>query len=329
MTTLYQTDFSTDYAGSWGPDWTRLVGNSALNVLLGEAQASNGGTGNVMVAGPSSTDFDVTVTLTQVTNTDIIGPMARVVDASNFYYLDIGAFGNTLTFGKRVSGSFNDLVLQPFSYTQGTAYKLRLQVIGTACKGKAWLATDPEPDWLIDTTDSDITSSGQAGIFAFCPSIAPSLFDDFVATDGVSGTAYTLDVADSSSATDSTSGALASSKADSNFATGAQSSQFSLGMSDSASGGDTVAGQHGMVLSDNAATSEAVTVAFQFLAQDQSSATETRTFSTVIIKSGNATATDTFNFTPQIAPTLVLAARCRDGLIVAKCRDGILKGRAA
>lgn len=311
MSTLYQTDFSTDFSGNWGPDWTRLQGNSALNVTSGQATAANGGTGNVIVAGSSSTDFDVTVTLTQTTNTDIIGPMARVVDASNFYYLDIGAFGNTLTFGKRVGGSFTDLVLQPFSYTTGVAYTLRLQVIGTACKGKAWLATDPEPgSWLIDTTDSSISSAGQAGIFAFCPSVAASLFDDFLATDGATGVDAIINEPGQSSAADTSFLASRSSKA-------GQSSGVD---------GSLIAVAHQMPGSSSSAGSGVL----DFIETDAGLAAgfdqTIMIGAAVVLEPGNATATDesSVNEPSNVATVYQIGTGCDGGLATGTGRDGAL-----
>jgi hypothetical protein len=189
VTTLYQTDFSAAFSGSWGTDWTRLAGNAGLNVSGGQATSANGGTGNVMVAGSSSASFDITQTVTIGDSNNIIGPIGRLQDSNNFYYADLGAFANTLVFGKRISGTFNDLQLVSFTAAVGTAYKIRFTGNGTAFQVKAWAASGSEPGtWNITTTDSSISASGRVGIFAYTPVVTAASVDDFLATDGVTST---------------------------------------------------------------------------------------------------------------------------------------------
>jgi predicted phage tail protein len=190
MGTLYQSDFATPVSGSWGADWTRLVGNSALNVTGGVATAANGGTSNVLVAGTTANDFDVTSTVVVGVAGNIVGPIARLVDANNFYYLDLGAYTNNVTFGRRIGGTYTDVSIVAFTYTVGTAYNLRLKVNGTSVQGKAWLATDAEPaGWQITTTDTNITGSGRAGIFVYAPGATAATVDNFLATDGAAAAA--------------------------------------------------------------------------------------------------------------------------------------------
>jgi len=98
------------------------------------------------------------------------GPVARYLDGNNTYYARL-AFNTTqtltLVLQKRVAGAQTDLttVTVPGTHAAGTFFKVRLQVIGTTLRAKAWPVADPEPVvWQTSTTDSDLTAAGSVGV---------------------------------------------------------------------------------------------------------------------------------------------------------------------
>lgn len=100
-----------------------------------------------------------------------VGVLARYVDASNFYLGEISIATTgvvTVQATKNVAGS--KTVLATFThataYVGGVNWRIRCDVTGTRIRVKAWRASDSEPDYQVDTTDTAITSGTLAGVFA-------------------------------------------------------------------------------------------------------------------------------------------------------------------
>ena len=89
----------------------------------------------------------------------------RWADANN-YYLVVLALNTsaaiTLAAGKRVAGVLSFLTSGATiatGHAGGETYRVRLQVMGTSIRARAWLSSDAEPSiWHAETTDSSLTS---------------------------------------------------------------------------------------------------------------------------------------------------------------------------
>jgi hypothetical protein len=143
----------------------------------------------VNVGGP---DQDVTV-LVKIADTAESGSLnsgvtARLTDASNYYVAEFRYFATTaeLWLRKRVAGVATDLLtmnIQTLLPAASAWRYLRFQVQGTALRAKVWGVGTTEPDWMIYTTDTSLTTGNNAGAFARdnTGAAAPSnfLFDQF------------------------------------------------------------------------------------------------------------------------------------------------------
>ncbi|MFG2276977.1 hypothetical protein ACGFNY_45380 [Streptomyces chartreusis] len=99
-----------------------------------------------------------------------VGPVARYLDGNNSYYARL-AFNTsqtcTLVLQKRVGGTQSDLTSAtvPGTHAAAAFFKIRLQVIGTTLRAKAWPVAEPEPvAWQVTATDSDLTAAGSIGV---------------------------------------------------------------------------------------------------------------------------------------------------------------------
>lgn len=98
------------------------------------------------------------------------GVLARYLDGNNSYYARLAFNTNqtlTLVLQKRVAGAQTDItsVTVPGTHAASTFFRIRLQVIGSTLRAKAWLASDNEPPvWHTSTTDSDLTAAGSIGV---------------------------------------------------------------------------------------------------------------------------------------------------------------------
>jgi hypothetical protein len=174
--------------------FTRSVSDSWGTATVGGAWSTSGGAGtdydvngsagthtmtsvNVsrysVIASPSA-DVDVVVSVASsalaVGGPQYVGPVARWLDGNNTYYARL-AFNTgatlTLVLQKRVAGAQSDLtsVTVPGTHVAATFFKIRLQVIGTTLRARAWQVGDPEPVvWQTSTTDSDLSAAGSIGV---------------------------------------------------------------------------------------------------------------------------------------------------------------------
>ncbi len=124
-------------------------------------------------------DFDVTV---DVTTTDTVaatsaanlGILGRYTDANNYYLARARITSDgvvDILLDERVAGVTATLVtinnLLNIASGAGGFISLRFMGQGTLLKVKVWPAGTEEPDgWLIETTDTSLTTGNQAGIYA-------------------------------------------------------------------------------------------------------------------------------------------------------------------
>lgn len=144
----------------------------------------------VNVGGPDQ-DVKTLVKITDTAETSSLngGLVARLTDASNYYDVEFryDSGGTTiLMLRKRVAGVATDLVSITVPTLNPNIYAwryLRLQVFGNVLRTKVWGVDEDEPDWMLSTTDSSLTTGNNAGIFARdnTTAAAPStfMFDDF------------------------------------------------------------------------------------------------------------------------------------------------------
>lgn len=174
--------FTRSVADSWGTAtvggaWSTSGGAGTdydVNGTLGTHSMTSVNVSRYSVIPSPSADVDVVVsaaTSALATGAShFVGPVARYLDGNNSYYARL-AFNTTqtctLVLQKRVGGTQSDLatVTVPGTHVANSLFKIRLQVIGTTLRAKAWLASDPEPvAWQASTTDSDLTAAGSIGV---------------------------------------------------------------------------------------------------------------------------------------------------------------------
>lgn len=86
------------------------------------------------------------------------------------------------------AGTLTNLANPSFSWSANTRYFLRLRVIGTNIRARAWQSGTPEPStWNINVNNSTITGAGYAGFGAGAPAGDPAF--DYIAVAIGGGTA--------------------------------------------------------------------------------------------------------------------------------------------
>ena len=94
---------------------------------------------------------------------------ARHTDSDNMYMARV-AFETTgaitLTVRERVAGAETQLgtFTHHRTYSAGTFFRVRFQVIGSALKAKVWRVGDPEPRWQIEVTDTSHAATSYIGL---------------------------------------------------------------------------------------------------------------------------------------------------------------------
>lgn len=181
--TIARDLFTRVVAGGWGnattgQAWTVTGGAAGDYSVSGTSGVVSNGTVNVARLthyDTLSVDHDTTVAWTTpltnpLTSDFATGVMVRYTDASNYYFghLSIAAGGTSVTFRlrKRVLATNTDLTADftlPTAHVVGSTYMIRTAVCGTQLKGKAWLSTVAEPDWMWTVNDFDLTTGTRTG----------------------------------------------------------------------------------------------------------------------------------------------------------------------
>lgn len=113
-----------------------------------------------------------------------VGLMGRLTDSNNYYSTELryNSTGTaTLVLRRRVASTALDLITMtvPNINPNVLAWRnLRFQVQGTALRTKVWGVGEPEPGWMLATTDTSLTTGNNAGGFARdnTAAAAPSTF---------------------------------------------------------------------------------------------------------------------------------------------------------
>lgn len=195
-TGIASDDFNrTVAAGSWGTasdgkTWTTsgtagdFSVNGAEGVIAPTATASNRFAWRD-VGGPEQ-DITCLVKIADLAETSTLntGVVGRLTDANNNYGVEFryDTGGTTvLMLRKRVAGVATDLVsiTVPGINPNVVAWRwLRFQITGSQLRTKVWGLGQPEPDWMLATTDTSLTTGNNAGCFARdnTTAAAPSAF---------------------------------------------------------------------------------------------------------------------------------------------------------
>lgn len=176
--------FTRVVAGGWGAlttgqAWTVTGGVAGDYSVSGTAGIiSNGSVGVARQAfyDTLSVDHDTTFSWTTPVAAPANGEfqssvMVRFTDVNNYYFgqLSITAGGLSATFQirRRVLGVNSDLtanVTLPTTHIGGSTYMIRTSACGSRIRGKAWLSTVAEPDWIADVTDTSMPSGTNTGV---------------------------------------------------------------------------------------------------------------------------------------------------------------------
>lgn len=163
-------------SASSGQAWTTAGGSASeysVNGTLGLISLASVNVSRYVVTSSPAADVDLqcafATSALATGGPHYVGVVARYTDANNNYYARL-AFNTsqtcTLVIQKRVAGVQTDItsVVVPGTHAASRFFNVRFQVIGSALKAKAWQVGNPEPDWQLSTTDSDITATGSIGV---------------------------------------------------------------------------------------------------------------------------------------------------------------------
>jgi hypothetical protein len=116
------------------------------------------------------------------------GILGRLTDGSNFYSLRFkyGPSSSQLVLTKRVANVDTDLITMtvPQLNPNTAAYRfMRFQIKGNILLGKVWGSNETEPDWMIVSSDTSLTTGNNAGFLARDDTAAATptnfYYDDF------------------------------------------------------------------------------------------------------------------------------------------------------
>lgn len=175
--------FTRVVAGGWGSlttgqAWTTTGGAAGDYSVSGTVGVVSNATLNVArivtydtLFNDHDTAIDWNTPLTIPTGSDFAAAvMVRYTDTANYYFghLSIAAGGASVTFRlrKRVLGVNSDIsadYVLPVTHVGTNTYRIRVAVCGNQIKGKAWVSTVAEPDWVLTATDSDLTTGTRSG----------------------------------------------------------------------------------------------------------------------------------------------------------------------
>lgn len=173
-----RTDTDTWTTADSTQTWTNSGGVAGdYDVLSGYGrhinQAASTGHHSVIASDETDTDVyaDITTEALSTGASQFAGVLARYADANNLYEARLEfTTGNVITLSvrKRVAGvetQLDSYSLNP-AHVANDYVRVRFRVEGDSLKAKAWLAaTEVEPGrWLIDETDSDLTTAGSIGV---------------------------------------------------------------------------------------------------------------------------------------------------------------------
>lgn len=166
-----------------GQTWTTTNGVAGDYSTSGSVGVHSNGSLNVLRTtaldvGNSDQDFTIDCIINKATPTT--APVTqrvcgRYADGNNHYIAQIvlttgGAV--TLQLLKKVTGTLSgdlapSVTLQASGHVSGDSWRVRIQVVGSAVRAKAWPATVSEPPgWYQDVTDTDLTVGTQIAVIS-------------------------------------------------------------------------------------------------------------------------------------------------------------------
>lgn len=180
--------FTRSVSSSWGTSdsgqaWTTVNGSAADYSTSGTVGVHSNGTLNILrttTMDLGNADQDVTVDCVINKATPTTAPItqrvcARYADGNNHYVAQLvlsTAGAMTLQLLKKVAGTLSGdlapaITLQASGHASGDSWRVRIQVVGSAVRAKAWPAAVSEPPgWYQDVTDTDLTTGTLVGIIS-------------------------------------------------------------------------------------------------------------------------------------------------------------------
>ncbi|MGW3674642.1 hypothetical protein [Streptomyces sp. NPDC005166] len=159
-------------AADTGQAWTVNGGSAADYSVNGTVGLHVQGTKNVSrhtIAASPSADVDMVcdwmIDKSAITDSNYVFFGARYTDLTHMYLARVQVVTGTqlanLTIRKRnVAETQIGSTYNLGTYTPGTFYTLRFQVIGSQLSAKCWVRGTPEPGWQVTVTDTDLTAVG-------------------------------------------------------------------------------------------------------------------------------------------------------------------------
>jgi len=174
-------DFGRTSTDTWdsadsGQAWTNTGTAADYDVLSGYGRHINPATSaahhSVIASVDADSDMYVSVTTAALSTgaSQFTGPLARYADGDNLYQARVEfttANAVVLSIRERVAAVETQLgtYTTGLTHVAGTNVRVRFQVIGSALKAKAWLASRTEPSaWHIEVTDTSLTAAGSTGV---------------------------------------------------------------------------------------------------------------------------------------------------------------------
>lgn len=162
-----------------GQAWTTSGGSASDYSVSGGKGLHSSGSVNVlrhttMDIGSADQDFTIQVSLaiTSATTASVTQwVLARLTDTSNYYVAQLTldtARVMSLQLFKRVAGSLSSIgnaaQVSTALHNGGDNWAVRVSILGTRLRAKAWLAAATEPvNWILDSTDTSLTTGTLIG----------------------------------------------------------------------------------------------------------------------------------------------------------------------
>ena len=152
--------------------YTRVLGSTSASIVSDEGQLAGSGFSLWQLGSQSSTDIDIMCGFNQGGDSANAPGLAwRITDANNYY--NVYLYAGSLVLNKWVGGSGSQITTAAFSLPATANGKMRVRMVGTSIKIRAWQDGFPEPaTWNITTTDSGL-ASGYSGLYAYNNNVDP------------------------------------------------------------------------------------------------------------------------------------------------------------
>jgi len=145
--------------GAIGAAWTRHTATPSSRWYIFDNKVHCGVPGIIYASGsPASADYSVECDYTRYTNTAAIAIAGRISTAAATFYYVYELFGEVVL-AKQVNGVITSLAVDVTGLmVNGSTYKLRLEMIGSAIK------VFVDGVQKLSVTDTDITAAGKVGV---------------------------------------------------------------------------------------------------------------------------------------------------------------------